>query len=84
MVGVVWDSSVRYYDCIETGNSCVFLPTKKPYFDVPEDWSSAHETLFASCRDNDFSDIRDIRITPKNEELLCPLPPYLLVFPTLP
>ncbi|KAH9008021.1 hypothetical protein EDB84DRAFT_1584586 [Lactarius hengduanensis] len=27
--------------------------------------------------DNDFTDIRDIRIAPTNEELLCPLPPYL-------
>ena len=30
--------------------------------------------------DNDFTDIRDIRIAPTNEELLCPLPPYLPVF----
>jgi hypothetical protein len=29
--------------------------------------------------DNDFTDIRDIRIAPTNEELLCPLPPYLPV-----
>ena len=35
--------------------------------------------------DNDFTDIRDIRIAPTNEELLCPLPPYLPVFlPTAP
>jgi hypothetical protein len=27
--------------------------------------------------DNDFTDIRDIRIAPTHEELLCPLPPYL-------
>ena len=30
--------------------------------------------------DNDFTDIRDIRIAPTNEELLCPLPPYLPAF----
>ena len=30
--------------------------------------------------DNDFTDIRDIRIAPTHEELLCPLPPYLPVF----
>ena len=30
--------------------------------------------------DNDFTDIRDIRIAPTNEELLCPLQPYLPVF----
>ncbi|KAI9445912.1 hypothetical protein H4582DRAFT_1804013 [Lactarius indigo] len=30
--------------------------------------------------DNDFTDIRDIRIAPTNDELLCPLPPYLPVF----
>ncbi|KAF8265013.1 hypothetical protein EI94DRAFT_400563 [Lactarius quietus] len=30
--------------------------------------------------DNDFEDIRDIRIAPTNDELLCPLPPYLPVF----
>ncbi|KAH9048671.1 hypothetical protein EDB83DRAFT_2632697, partial [Lactarius deliciosus] len=30
--------------------------------------------------DNDFTDIRDIRIAPTNNELLCPLPPYLPVF----
>ncbi|KAH9066139.1 hypothetical protein EDB87DRAFT_1678878 [Lactarius vividus] len=30
--------------------------------------------------DNDLTDIRDIRIAPTNEELLCPLPPYLPVF----
>jgi hypothetical protein len=29
--------------------------------------------------DNDFTDIRDIRVVPTNEELLCPLPPYLPV-----
>ncbi|KAH9014346.1 hypothetical protein EDB85DRAFT_875353 [Lactarius pseudohatsudake] len=29
--------------------------------------------------DNDFADIRDIRIAPTNEELLCPFPPYLPV-----
>ena len=29
--------------------------------------------------DNDFDDIRKIRIAPTNEELLCPLPPYLPV-----
>ncbi|KAH9048669.1 hypothetical protein EDB83DRAFT_2317412 [Lactarius deliciosus] len=29
--------------------------------------------------DNDFTDIRNIRIAPTNEELLCPLPPYLPV-----
>jgi len=35
--------------------------------------------------DNDFTDIRDIRIAPTHEELLCPLPPYLPVFlPTAP
>ncbi|KAF8265012.1 hypothetical protein EI94DRAFT_1737067 [Lactarius quietus] len=35
--------------------------------------------------DNDFEDIRDIRIAPTNDELLCPLPPYLPVFlPTAP
>ena len=35
--------------------------------------------------DNDFSDIRDIRIAPTNEELRCPLPSYLPVFlPTAP
>ncbi|KAH9038181.1 hypothetical protein EDB85DRAFT_526111 [Lactarius pseudohatsudake] len=35
--------------------------------------------------DNDFTDIRDIRIAPTNNELLCPLPPYLPVFlPTAP
>ncbi|KAH9052543.1 hypothetical protein EDB87DRAFT_1570453 [Lactarius vividus] len=35
--------------------------------------------------DNDFTDIRDIRIAPTNEELLCPLPPYLPVFlPSVP
>jgi hypothetical protein len=34
---------------------------------------------------NDFTDIRDIRIAPTHEELLCPLPPYLPVFlPTAP
>ncbi|KAI9445914.1 hypothetical protein H4582DRAFT_1804702, partial [Lactarius indigo] len=30
--------------------------------------------------DNDFTDIRNIRIAPTNDELLCPLPPYLPVF----
>ncbi|KAH9170429.1 hypothetical protein EDB89DRAFT_1304426 [Lactarius sanguifluus] len=30
--------------------------------------------------DNDSTDIRNIRIAPTNEELLCPLPPYLPVF----
>ncbi|KAH8998206.1 hypothetical protein EDB86DRAFT_3148849 [Lactarius hatsudake] len=30
--------------------------------------------------DNDFTDIRDIRIAPTNEELLCSFPPYLPVF----
>ncbi|KAH9052824.1 hypothetical protein EDB87DRAFT_1676964 [Lactarius vividus] len=30
--------------------------------------------------DNDFTDICNIRIAPTNEELLCPLPPYLPVF----
>jgi hypothetical protein len=30
--------------------------------------------------DNDFTDIRDTRIAPTHEELLCPLPPYLPVF----
>jgi hypothetical protein len=30
--------------------------------------------------DNDFTDIRDIRIAPTHGELLCPLPPYLPVF----
>ncbi|KAH8981146.1 hypothetical protein EDB92DRAFT_2055683 [Lactarius akahatsu] len=30
--------------------------------------------------DNDSADIRNIRIAPTNEELLCPLPPYLPVF----
>ncbi|KAI9445926.1 hypothetical protein H4582DRAFT_1805091 [Lactarius indigo] len=35
--------------------------------------------------DNDSTDIRNIRIAPTNEELLCPLPPYLPVFlPTAP
>ena len=35
--------------------------------------------------DNDFADIRDIRIAPTHDELLCPLPPYLPVFlPTAP
>jgi hypothetical protein len=35
--------------------------------------------------DNDLTDIRDIRIAPTNEELLCPLPPYLPVsLPTAP
>jgi hypothetical protein len=35
--------------------------------------------------DNDFTDIRNIRIAPTNEELLCPLPSYLPVFlPTAP
>ena len=35
--------------------------------------------------DNDFADIRDIRIAPTNEELLCPLPSYLPVaFSTAP
>jgi hypothetical protein len=34
---------------------------------------------------NDFTDIRDIRISPTHEELLCPLLPYLPVFlPTAP
>ena len=34
---------------------------------------------------NDFTDIRDIRIAPTHEELLCPSPPYLPVFlPTAP
>lgn len=34
---------------------------------------------------NDFTDIRDIRIAPTHEELLCPIPPYLPVFlPTAP
>ncbi|KAH8998227.1 hypothetical protein EDB86DRAFT_2828512 [Lactarius hatsudake] len=30
--------------------------------------------------DNDFTNIREIRIAPTNNELLCPLPPYLPVF----
>ena len=30
--------------------------------------------------DNDFTNIRDIRIAPTNQELLCPLPPYLPAF----
>ncbi|KAI0261395.1 hypothetical protein BC834DRAFT_478813 [Gloeopeniophorella convolvens] len=30
--------------------------------------------------DNDFSDIRDMRIAPTHEELLSPIPPYLPVF----
>lgn len=30
--------------------------------------------------DNDFADIRDIRIAPTHEELSCPLPPYLPVY----
>jgi len=30
--------------------------------------------------DNDFTDIRDIRIAPTHEELSCPLQPYLPVF----
>jgi hypothetical protein len=35
--------------------------------------------------DNDLTDIRDIRIAPTHQELLCPLPPYLPVFlPTAP
>jgi len=35
--------------------------------------------------DNDFTDIRDIRIAPTHQELLCPLPPYLPVcLPTAP
>ena len=35
--------------------------------------------------DNDLTNIRDIRIVPTNEELLCPLPPYLPVsLPTAP
>jgi hypothetical protein len=39
----------------------------------------------APRHDNDFTDIRDIRIAPTHEELLCPLPPYLPVFlPTAP
>jgi hypothetical protein len=29
---------------------------------------------------NDFTDIRDIRIAPTHDELLCPIPPYLPVF----
>ena len=34
---------------------------------------------------NDSTDIRDIRVAPTHEELLCPLPPYLPVFlPTAP
>ncbi|KAI0288462.1 AAA domain-containing protein [Multifurca ochricompacta] len=33
-----------------------------------------------SRHDNDFTDIRDIRIGPTHEELLCPLGPYLPVF----
>jgi hypothetical protein len=37
------------------------------------------------ARHNDFTDIRDIRIAPMHEELLCPLPPYLPIFlPTAP
>jgi hypothetical protein len=30
--------------------------------------------------DNDFTDIRDIRIAPTHQELLCPIGPYLPVF----
>ena len=30
--------------------------------------------------DNDFTDIRDIRIAPTHKELLCPIAPYLPVF----
>ena len=43
-------------------------------------------TLRGEARhDNDFENIRDIRIAPTNDELLCPLPPYLPVFlPTAP
>ena len=35
--------------------------------------------------DNDCADIHDVRVAPTNEELLCPLPPYLPAFlPTAP
>jgi hypothetical protein len=34
----------------------------------------------APRHNNDFTDIRDIRIAPTQDELLCPIPPYLPVF----